>query len=52
MKHLKLKSYYGNEIVITNDKRKIEKLKDSGYTEVKEKTETKRVKKNENKEKT
>lgn len=36
---MKLKSFYGNEIVITDEKNKIARLKDLGFSEVKEKKE-------------
>lgn len=49
---MKLKSFYGNEIINTDDKRKIERLKEQGFTEIKEKTENKRVKKDGNKKET
>ncbi len=32
---MKLISYYGNEVVITNDVRKIERLKSQGFKEMK-----------------
>ena len=50
---MRLISKYKNEVVITDDKRKIERLKDLGFTEVKEqKTTNKKVGKDGNKEET
>ena len=49
---MKLVSHYKNEMVETNDKRKIERLKDMGFTEIIKKTTNKKVGKDGNKEET